>query len=70
MLRDRIERVAATDFTALIEGGISPQPHPGSIEVFCESSVHYRDGAMEGAGKVATEIIGRCGRARLRLWLR
>ena len=33
-VRDRIERVAATDFTALIEGGIGPEPHSGFIEVF------------------------------------
>jgi hypothetical protein len=26
-VRDRIERVAATDFTALIEGGFGPEPH-------------------------------------------
>jgi DNA-binding NtrC family response regulator len=26
-LRERIARVAATDFTVLIEGGIDPQPH-------------------------------------------
>jgi hypothetical protein len=34
MLRDRIERVAATDFTALIEGGSGPQPHPSFIDFF------------------------------------
>ena len=34
LVRDRIERVAATDFTALIEGGIGPQPHPSFIGVF------------------------------------
>jgi hypothetical protein len=33
LVRDRIERVAATDFTVLIEGGIGPQSHPGFIEV-------------------------------------
>jgi hypothetical protein len=32
-LRERIERVAATDFTVLIEGASGPQPHPNSIEV-------------------------------------
>jgi hypothetical protein len=32
-VRDRIERVAATDFTVLIEGASGPQPHPNSIEV-------------------------------------
>ena len=34
-VRDRIERVAATDFTVLIEGASGPQPHPGFIGVFC-----------------------------------
>jgi hypothetical protein len=33
LLRDRIERVAATDFTALIEGASGPQPHPSFIQV-------------------------------------
>ena len=33
-IRDRIERVALTDFTVLIEGGFGPQPHCGFIEVF------------------------------------
>ena len=27
-LRDRIARVAATDFAVLVEGGIDPEPHP------------------------------------------
>lgn len=27
-LRQKVERVAATDFTILIEGGSGPQPHP------------------------------------------
>jgi DNA-binding NtrC family response regulator len=31
-VRQRIERVAATDFTALIEGESGPEPHPNSIE--------------------------------------
>jgi hypothetical protein len=34
LVRDRIERVAATDFTVLIEGGSGPEPHPSFIEVF------------------------------------
>jgi hypothetical protein len=33
-LRDRIERVATTDFTVLIEGAFGPQPHPSFIDVF------------------------------------
>ena len=38
-VRDRIERVAATDFTVLIEGGIGPQPHPNSIDPLCEAAL-------------------------------
>ena len=41
-VRDRIERLAATDFTILIEGGFGPQPHPSFIEVF--SSAPLGDG--------------------------
>jgi hypothetical protein len=37
-LRERIERVAATDFTVLIEGASGPQPHPSLIEVFGEAA--------------------------------
>jgi transcriptional regulator with PAS, ATPase and Fis domain len=33
LVRYRIERVAATDFTVLIEGASGPQPHPTFIEV-------------------------------------
>ena len=50
-VRDRIERVAATDFTCLIEGGSGPQPHPGFIEVFCEAAFYNGDGEVEGAGE-------------------
>ena len=32
-VRERMERIALTDFTVLIEGGIDPQPHPDSIGV-------------------------------------
>jgi hypothetical protein len=60
LVRDRIERVAATDFTVLIEGGIGPEPHPSFIEVFCEAALDDRDGEVEGAGEDATEITGRC----------
>ena len=35
-VRERIERVAATDFTVLIEGESGPQPHPNFI-VFCRA---------------------------------
>ena len=30
-VRERIERVAATDFTVLIEGASGPQPHPSLL---------------------------------------
>jgi hypothetical protein len=32
-VRERIERVAATDFTVLIEGESGPEPHPSFVEV-------------------------------------
>ena len=34
-VRERIERVAATDFTVLIEGASGPEPHPISIGFRC-----------------------------------
>jgi DNA-binding NtrC family response regulator len=34
-VRERIERVAATDFCVLIEGASGPESHPSVIEVFC-----------------------------------
>jgi transcriptional regulator with AAA-type ATPase domain len=39
-LRDRIERVATTDFTILIEGASGPQPHPSFIEVFGDAAFY------------------------------
>jgi hypothetical protein len=38
-VRDRIERVAATDFTVLIEGAIGPQPHRNVIDFSCNAPV-------------------------------
>ena len=38
-VRERIERVAATDFTILIEGESGPQPHPIFIGVFSGAPV-------------------------------
>ena len=38
-VRERIERVAATDFTVLIEGGSGPEPHPISIGFSCGAPV-------------------------------
>jgi hypothetical protein len=40
-LRERIERVAAFDFTALLEGASGPEPHPGFVEGFAQASVDY-----------------------------
>jgi DNA-binding NtrC family response regulator len=56
-VRERIERVAATDFTILIEGGIGPQPHLNFIEFSCGAAV--RDGyrAVAGAGKDGPEDV-------------
>ena len=54
-VRARIERVAATDFTVLIEGGIDPQPHPDFIEVPGQAAVCVGDGQVEGAGEDAAE---------------
>jgi hypothetical protein len=55
-VRDRIERVAATDFTVLIEGASGPQPHPGFIEVFGDAAVCGGDGAVAGAGENAPAL--------------
>ena len=50
-VRERIERVAATDFTILIEGESGPQPHPNFIEVFCEAPERDGHWAVERARK-------------------
>jgi hypothetical protein len=47
-VRERIERVAATDSTVLIEGGSGPQPHRGFIEVSGEAA--FGGGEREVAG--------------------
>jgi hypothetical protein len=49
LVRHRIEDVAATDFTVLIEGASGPQPHPSFIEVFCEAPVCDGHGTVAGA---------------------
>jgi len=59
LVRDRIERVASTDFTVLIEGGSGPQPHPDFIEVFSDAAVDYSHRAVAGAGEDASEIARR-----------
>jgi hypothetical protein len=48
-VRARLEKVTATDFTVLIEGGSGPQPHPGFIEIFREVALHDGDGAAARA---------------------
>jgi hypothetical protein len=48
-VRERIERVAATDFTVLIEGESGPQPHPSFVEVCREAAVCHRYWQVEGA---------------------
>jgi len=53
LVRDRIERVAATDFTVLVEGGSGPQPHPNFIEVFGQAPLDNRDGTVAGTGEAA-----------------
>ena len=47
-MRERIERVAVTDFT-LIEGGSGPGPHPNCVEVFDQAAAHDSDRAVERA---------------------
>jgi hypothetical protein len=47
-VRERIERVAATDFTVLVEGASGPQPHPDFIEVFGQAALDDGEGEVEG----------------------
>jgi hypothetical protein len=56
-VRDPIERVAATDFTVLIEGGSGPQPHPSFIEFFRDAAVNDRDWALEGPAEDRTKRL-------------
>src|SRR5829696_1894133 len=49
-VRDRIERVASTDFTVLIEGAIGPQPHCDFVAVFRQATLHDWYGEVAGAG--------------------
>jgi len=50
-VRARSERVAATDFTILIEGAIGPEPHPNFIEVFSGPTLGRGPRALERAGE-------------------
>jgi hypothetical protein len=56
LVRERIERVAATDFTVLIEGASGPQPHCSFVEVFCEAPVSVGEGEVEGARQIETAL--------------
>jgi len=50
-VRERIERVPATDFTILIEGESGPQPHPSFIGVSCGAAFGRGQGTVAGAGE-------------------
>ena len=63
LVRERIERVAATDFTILIEGGFGPQPHPGFIEVSNPPTLRGASGEVAGAGEDGTNVNGCGGRS-------
>ena len=52
-VRERIERVAATDFTVLIEGGSGPQPHAIFIDVFAQIAVDDGYWEVERAATLA-----------------
>jgi hypothetical protein len=69
-VRERIERVAATDFTLLVEGASGPQPHPDFVEVFGQAAVGDGAGEVEGAGEAsglrAVRRQSRCGWGRSR----
>jgi hypothetical protein len=55
-VRERIERVAATDFTILIEGAIGPEPHPSFIEVWLASAVCDCDRQVERARQDGADL--------------
>jgi len=55
-VRERIERVAVTDFTVLIEGESGPDPHRGFVEVFSQDAVDDGDREVEGAGEDALMV--------------
>jgi hypothetical protein len=52
-VRERIEKIAGTDFTVLIEGAIGPQPHRDYVEVSGPTTVGGGEGKVEGAGEDA-----------------
>jgi hypothetical protein len=58
-VRERIERVAATDFTVLIEGESGPEPHPSFIGLFSATPLGRSPGEVEGAGEDGSQVIER-----------
>jgi hypothetical protein len=52
-----MERVAATDFTVLIEGGSGPQPHRDFIEVSSEAAFGGGTREVARAGKDAKKEL-------------
>jgi len=64
-VRDRIERVAGTDFTVLVEGGSGPQPHPGFVEVLDRAALDHRHGTVARAGEDAPFGLKRPKRSAL-----
>lgn len=50
-LRDRIERVSATDFTVLVGGAIDPEPHPDFVEVRGPAALRRAERQLAGAGE-------------------
>ena len=67
MVRERIERVAATDFTVLIEGAIGPESHPDFIGVFNPAALCDCHWTLERAGEDAawgsmTGLTGAAGK--------
>jgi hypothetical protein len=67
-LRERIARVAATDFTVMIEGGIGPRPHPSQVSAL--SATEHEDRTQEGVGQEEKVEVQRNRRHRVRLGTR
>jgi len=65
-VRDRIQRVAGTAFTVLIEGASGPQPHPSFIEVFDRAALGVGHGTMARAGEDGPVMTAKLLRASIR----
>ena len=59
-VRERIERVAATDFTILIEGESGPEPHPIFIGLFCGAPVSDGYPTVARAGEEVAASLRAC----------